>query len=466
MVPMRVHSGAETIEDRSLAPCPTRYTTLLRRFARTASRTLTSSSGARSSSTSSSPAWIGRPMAAQEIWADGMGSCPGGIANLAVAARRLGLRTSLAAAFGDDDYGDFCWEHPGRVRSTSTSAAPAASRAGTRRSPSPWPSTATAAWSRHGHPPPIGPDRAHRAPAAGQSRDGDARRRQRPRRRRRSPTWVRAWPGDGRRPRLRRRRLGPHGALAPRRARPARGVPRLPAQRRRGDGLHRARRPRARPCTRSRDRVPLAVVTNGENGAMAIDSTTGEEAVVPGAARLGDATRPAPVTSSAPRIVLGTLADWPLQHRLAFATLCSSLSVQQFGGSLAAPGWGDIADWWARQRAGMSAGSYHAFAAAAATPSSTTSSPTCRSGSAVGRRATIARHARRGGGPAEPPPTKEPVHPRRRYPPPCCRHRRGRSARWPCRCLHARVERRRQAPQASSHCARSPPTPRSSATSR
>lgn len=22
---------------------------------------------------------------------------------------RLGLRTSLAAAFGDDDYGDFCW---------------------------------------------------------------------------------------------------------------------------------------------------------------------------------------------------------------------------------------------------------------------------------------------------------------------------------------------------------------------
>ena len=39
-----------------------------------------------------------------------MGSCPGGIANLAVAARRLGLRTSLAAAFGDDAYGDFCWE--------------------------------------------------------------------------------------------------------------------------------------------------------------------------------------------------------------------------------------------------------------------------------------------------------------------------------------------------------------------
>ena len=50
------------------------------------------------------------PEGGEEVWADGMGSCPGGIANLAVAARRLGLRTSLAAAFGDDAYGDFCWE--------------------------------------------------------------------------------------------------------------------------------------------------------------------------------------------------------------------------------------------------------------------------------------------------------------------------------------------------------------------
>ena len=44
--------------------------------------------------------------------------------------------------------------------------------------------------------------------------------------------------------------------------------------------------------------------------------------------------------------VLGVLAGWPLGHRLAFASLCSSLAVQQFGGSLAAPGWGDISDWW------------------------------------------------------------------------------------------------------------------------
>src|SRR6195952_356189 len=47
------------------------------------------------------------PSAGTEIPAEGMGSCPGGIANLAIAASRLGLRTSLAASFGDDLYGDF-----------------------------------------------------------------------------------------------------------------------------------------------------------------------------------------------------------------------------------------------------------------------------------------------------------------------------------------------------------------------
>lgn len=49
------------------------------------------------------------PSTGTETWAAGMGSCPGGIANLAIATSRLGLRTALAAAFGDDDYADFCW---------------------------------------------------------------------------------------------------------------------------------------------------------------------------------------------------------------------------------------------------------------------------------------------------------------------------------------------------------------------
>lgn len=48
------------------------------------------------------------PTPGEEIWTSGMGTSPGGIANLAVAASRFGLRTSLATVFGDDAYGTHC----------------------------------------------------------------------------------------------------------------------------------------------------------------------------------------------------------------------------------------------------------------------------------------------------------------------------------------------------------------------
>ena len=56
--------------------------------------------------------------------------------------------------------------------------------------------------------------------------------------------------------------------------------------------------------------------------------------------------RPARATSSSPGFVTGTLAGWPLADRLAFAGLTAALSVQEFGGSLSAPGWSEIAAWW------------------------------------------------------------------------------------------------------------------------
>ena len=49
--------------------------------------------------------------------------------------------------------------------------------------------------------------------------------------------------------------------------------------------------------------------------------------------------------------IVGCLAGWPLGDRLRFANLCAALAVQEVGGSLAAPGWGDIADWWQRANA-------------------------------------------------------------------------------------------------------------------
>jgi hypothetical protein len=77
---------------------------------------------------------------------------------------------------------------------------------------------------------------------------------------------------------------------------------------------------------------------------MAIDGSTGEEAVVPALpVRSYDPTGAGDVFLAS--LVLGTLREWPLAHRLAFANLGAGLSVQHFGGSLAAPGWGDIIDW-------------------------------------------------------------------------------------------------------------------------
>jgi sugar/nucleoside kinase (ribokinase family) len=92
------------------------------------------------------------------------------------------------------------------------------------------------------------------------------------------------------------------------------------------------------------DRVPVAVVTCGGQGSIAVDSTSGEEEWVPSLpVNAVDATGAGDVFAAA--FILGTVRGWPLRQRLAFANLCAALSVQQVGGSLAAPGWGDLADW-------------------------------------------------------------------------------------------------------------------------
>jgi bifunctional ADP-heptose synthase (sugar kinase/adenylyltransferase) len=113
------------------------------------------------------------------------------------------------------------------------------------------------------------------------------------------------------------------------------------------------------------DRVRLVVVTCGGQGALACDSATGEEEWVPALpVNAYDPTGAGDVFAAA--FVLGTVRDWPLRQRLAFANLCASLSVQYVGGSLAAPGWGDIVDWLAGVRARAAAGSTTAAEQAAA----------------------------------------------------------------------------------------------------
>lgn len=293
------------------------------------------------------------PSRGTEVWADGMGSCPGGIANLAIASSRLGLRTSLAAAFGDDDYGDFCW------RTLSEQEGVDLERS--RRFES-WHTPVTVSMSvdrdrsmvSHGHRSPLSATRLLGQPPrtravlvdlGAEPAEGAA------------PSWVDLAHRDGA---LVFGDIGwdPTGAW------PAAVLDRL-------ESCH-AFLPNADEAmayTRTEtahealyalaDRVPLAVVTNGTAGALAIDGSTGEEAHVP-ALRVPaiDPTGAGDVFAAG--LVLGTLAGWTLTDRLSFATLCSALAVQQFGGSLAAPGWGDIADWWHAVRDAADTSSYHA----------------------------------------------------------------------------------------------------------
>ena len=289
------------------------------------------------------------PEPGTEVWATGMGSCPGGIANLAVASARLGLRTALGAAFGDDAYADFCW----RTLSEQERVDLSHSRRFTG-----WhsPVTVSIAVDRdrsmvtHEHPPPESMDAivGDPPPARAAMIDitphvlSDAGL---------LPNWVRTahrrgtlvfadvgWDPTGGWPRELLDELRWCHAFTPN-AVEAMGYTRTTSP--------------AEAVRALAELVPLAVVTDGPRGVVAIDSSTGEQAHVPALeVQAIDPTGAGDVFSAA--LVRGTLAGWPLRRRLAFAACCSALAVQQFGGSLAAPGWGDVADWWAAtQRGGV-----------------------------------------------------------------------------------------------------------------
>lgn len=278
------------------------------------------------------------PAAGTEVMADGLGQSPGGIANLAIAAARLGLRTSLAAAFGDDVYGDFCWSTLAHGEGVDLSAS--------RRFPD-WhsPTTVSLAVARdrsmvtHAHPPPMSTSEllggttpaatigfSHLTPDA----DGTPE------------PWVEdaraagmrlfadvGWDADERWSSAVLDGLaGYHGFLPNSVEAMAYTHTDDPH-----DALHRLA-----------EQVPVVVVTCGGQGALAIDGTTGEEEWAPSLpVNEWDPTGAGDVFAAG--FVLGTVRGWPLRHRLAFANLVAALSVQQVGGSLAAPGWGDIADW-------------------------------------------------------------------------------------------------------------------------
>jgi sugar/nucleoside kinase (ribokinase family) len=293
------------------------------------------------------------PVRGTEVQASGMGSCPGGIANLAIAASRLGVRTSLAAAFGDDVYGDFCWSTLTEQEGVDLTYS---------RRFSDWHSPVTVsmvverdrAMLTHMHPAPVPP--AELPAALPQASIGfshiDAEPREWHRKAKDAGMLLFAdtgWDQEEKwSPRLLEQLADFHAFLP--NSLEAMAYTRT-------DDPHDALLALA-------DRVPVAVVTCGGQGAMAIDSTTGEQEWVPALpVNAHDPTGAGDVFGAG--FVLGTLRGWPLRQRLAFANLCAALSVQYVGGSLAAPGWGDVIDWLARTQVKAAEGSGHAAELAA-----------------------------------------------------------------------------------------------------
>ncbi len=290
------------------------------------------------------------PSGGHEVWTDGMGSSPGGVANLAVACARLGLRTSLAAAFGGDVYGDYCWSmledtegidlsHSQRFEGWHT------------------PVTVSLAFDEdramvtHGHPAPaelndllaeVPPSRMcffdagsprpawlDGAVAGGSQIFADA-------------GWdsTGSWDID----RMRQQLAGVF-AFVPNAA----------------EAMAYTRTDSAGAALEVlRDYVPLAVVTTGPGGAFAADGITGETAWVPAVqVDVLDPTGAGDVFLAG--LMVATQQGWPLQQRLRFANLCAGLSVRDFGGALAAPGWGAVAAWWAEHRTHIRFGRDFAF---------------------------------------------------------------------------------------------------------
>lgn len=284
------------------------------------------------------------PVRGTESWARGMGSSPGGVANMATALRRLGLRTSLAAAFGDDVYGDYCWES--LADSEGIDLTPS------HRAPG-WHSPVTVSMAyegertmvSHGHeapPPPV--DTAARPASRAcftSLRPG------------RAEPWVKeayeqgsrifadtGWDDTGRWDPAALSDLAHCHAFLPNAA----------------EAQHYTRTDTPEQAVRAlAELVPVAVVTKGAGGAVAVDGLTGEEADVPALPVTAlDTTGAGDVFVAG--FISGSLAGWPLADRLAFANLTAALSVQHFGGSLSAPGWPEIAAWWqyARRCGGQS----------------------------------------------------------------------------------------------------------------
>lgn len=92
------------------------------------------------------------------------------------------------------------------------------------------------------------------------------------------------------------------------------------------------------------DRVPLSVVTLGGRGVLAVDSYTGEEVTAPPVVvPVRDTTGAGDVFGAA--LATATLTGWPLRERVDLAALVAAICVSRPGGAAGAPRCDELLPW-------------------------------------------------------------------------------------------------------------------------
>ncbi|WP_055634773.1 carbohydrate kinase family protein, partial [Streptomyces griseoruber] len=273
------------------------------------------------------------PTPGEEIWTAGMGCGPGGIANLAVAASRFGLRTCLATVFGDDFYGAYCREVIAGQEGVDLSLSRVARN---------WPTPVTVALAHghdralvtHGQEPPYSQDVLMGDPP--EARTALVHIETEPQ------AWLAKAAANG-------TRIYADVGWDPTQQWSAELLEQL--------ALCHAFLPNeteAMAYTRTdsavaalgtlTELVPVAVVTRGGDGALAVDQTTGEYADVPALdIDVVDATGAGDVFGAS--FVAASLGGWPLEERLRFAVLAAGLSVRHHRSTPYHPGAASAPPW-------------------------------------------------------------------------------------------------------------------------
>ena len=273
------------------------------------------------------------PRPGTEVWATASAESPGGIANFAVALARLGLKTGLAAAFGNDDLGNRCWQQLEVAEGIDLTLS---------RKLDGWQTPLTVALAydndralvTRGTPPPLSADELLTTPPAARA----------------VAAHIGPWPNEW----LAKAKAAGSVVFADVGWDPSeQWDPAVLDQLEHcdvflpnaGEAMHYTRTTTpSEAMDKLAERVPIVVVSDGANGALAIDTGTGERVAVPAVPVLAaDTTGAGDVFAAG--FIASTLWGLSLQERVRFAALTAALSVTRLGGADAAPSWADLAAW-------------------------------------------------------------------------------------------------------------------------